>query len=59
MADAVVRGGSPGRVHLLTKAERGDLPLHFYAADGVSTSPVQGFVGVRDERSVVGLVLVV
>lgn len=58
LGDAVIGDGSSGWVHLLTKAERGDLPLHFYTADCVSTSPPQGFVGMMDKRSVGRLMLV-
>lgn len=39
VAGAVIRERSSGWIHLLTKAERGNLPLHFNTADCVSTSP--------------------
>lgn len=56
MSDRVVQGRSSRWVHLFTKTQGGDLPLHLHAADCVSSSPPQGFLRLRDRRTVGGLV---
>lgn len=49
-AGGVVAGRPSGRVHLLTEAEGGDLPLQFHAADRVAASSPAGTVGGEGER---------